>query len=47
MIGVLNAAPEDDEPHTVEGRAEVAARCAEADREVWVPLGTIRSGAGP
>ncbi|MHB1526715.1 MAG: hypothetical protein ACYCZN_10610 [Candidatus Dormibacteria bacterium] len=46
MIAVLDAAPDDDEPYTAEERAEVEAAFAEADREGWIPAGTIGPGMG-
>ncbi len=47
MIAVLDAAPLDDEPFTDAERAEVEAAFSEADREGWLPSGTITTSSGP
>ncbi len=46
MIAVLDAAPWDEEPVTAAERAAIEAASAEADRDGWEPLGTIRPGSG-
>ena len=43
MIAVLDSAPVDEEPYTDADRAEDDAAAAEADRDGWVTLGTIRA----